>query len=109
MILDMTAHDLEPDLVLTVADSAGVADLNQVVSWRVLGTMLGTLVVDAVPDSVVVAADGHSAVLTYNWRAGDTALPGSMSVCAEAVWPGGRPQTFPAAGSVTVRFSPDAG
>lgn len=109
MILDMTANDLEPDLVLTVGDAGGAADFSTVVSWRVIGVLYGVQIVNAAPASVVVAEGGGSAVLTYAWELGDTAAAGDMFVYAEALWPGNRPQTFPASGAVTVRFAPDPG
>lgn len=109
MTLEMKRGDLEPDLVLTAADAANVADLSGVVSWRILGKFRGQLVVDGPPDTVVVSADKHSATLTRAWQSGETAFVGQMFVEVEAMWPGNRPQTFPAEDYEVVRFTDDLG
>lgn len=109
MTLEMKRGDLEPDLVLTATDAANVADLSGVMSWRVLGKFRGQLVVDGPPDAVVVSTDKHSATLTRAWQTGETAFVGEMHIEVEAMWPGGRPQTFPAEDYEAVRFNADLG
>lgn len=108
MTLEMKTRDLEPDLVLVVEDLAGVADLTQVVSWRIIGRLNGVVVVNGAPGSAVVDPDNHSrATLTRAWVSGDTDTAGDMLIEAEATWPGTRPQTFPPVSYAKVRFSPD--
>jgi hypothetical protein len=110
--MQMKQHDLEPALVLEVADLDRQANLGTVVSWRIIGKLRGVVVVDGPPDSVVVdPVDTWKATLTRAWVAGETDTAGDMRVEAEAMWPGTppRPQTFPSASSETVRFNPDLG
>lgn len=107
---DMKRGDLEPDLVLIPEDATGVANLNGVASWRVLGRYRGQLVLDDAPDTAVVdPGNSARATLTHAWQAGETDVIGDMLVEAEATWPGGRKQTFPADGYVIVRFHADLG
>lgn len=104
----MKLHDLEPDLTL-YAEDAG-SDLNQVGSWRVIATMLGVSVfVDTSPTVTVDPTDHSKATIVHAWVAGETATAGDLKVEAEGMWPGARPQTFPASGSVTVRIRRDLG
>ena len=98
--------DLEPPLVVDVTGSTG--DLNGVGSWRIIGKIGALPVVDAPPDNVVVNSP-TSATLTYEWVAGDTDVVGEMSVEAEAMWPGDRPQTFKPCGFNTVEICQDLG
>ncbi|WP_033288239.1 hypothetical protein [Amycolatopsis jejuensis] len=108
--MEIKRHDLEPALVMDVADAAGVADLRQVVAWRVLGELHGQLVVDGAPDTVVIdPATPWKAVLTRRWQAGETAETGDVRVEVEAMWPGSRPQTFPPSSYETVRIKADLG
>lgn len=108
--MQMKQHDLEPDLVLIAEDGAGLADFNDVVSWRILGKLAGELVVDGPPDTFVVDPENSAKVtLTRAWLAGETSALGEMRVEVEAMWPGDRPQTFPPASYETVRFYADLG
>lgn len=108
--LDMKSNDLEPDLVLVPEDADGIADLNGVVSWRIIGKFRGQIIVDAAPDTIVVDPTNHSkATLTRAWQAGETDVIGEALFEAEALWPGNRAQTFPAVGYVKVRFVQDLG
>lgn len=108
----MKQHDLEPALVLIAEDAAGVADLNGVASWRILGKLNGELVLDGAPDTTVVDPDNPARVtLTRAWQAGETSAQGDMRIEVEAMWPGTppRPQTFPPGSYKTIRFYPDLG
>lgn len=106
----MKQHDLEPDLTLVAEDAAGLTDLTLVGSWRVLATMLGAPVfVDTAPAVTVDPTNHARATIVHTWVAGETAAAGDLKVEVEAMWPGGRPQTFPASGAVTVRIRPDLG
>jgi hypothetical protein len=108
--MDMKRGDLEPGLVLTVEDAAGDADLTQVESWRILGKLRGELVVDDAPDTVT-PEPGNTAktTLARAWVTGETDDVGDMQIEAEATWPGGRRQTFPADGYEVVRIRADLG
>lgn len=106
----MKQHDLEPDLTLYAEDAAGTADLTQVVSWRVIATMLGQpAFVDTAPAVTVDPTNHARATVVHSWVSGETAGAGDLKVEVEAMWPAGRPQTFPASGAVTVRIRPDLG
>lgn len=106
----MKQHDLEPDLTLYAEDAGGGADLTQVVSWRVIATMAGEQVfVDTSPAVTVDPANHTKATIVHTWAVGETTNAGDLKVEAEAMWPGNRPQTFPASGAVTVRIRPDLG
>ncbi|WP_125673614.1 hypothetical protein [Amycolatopsis sp. WAC 04182] len=108
--MEMKRGDLEPDLVITVEDASGVANLNQVTSWRVIGKQHGAVVVDGAPTSVTVDPGNESkATLARAWETGETADVGDMQIEVEAMWPGGRPQTFPASGYGVVRIRADLG
>lgn len=108
--MDMKRGDLEPALVLTVEDADGLADLDLVLSWRILGKLRGVLVVDDAPDTVEVdPLNDALATLTRAWVAGETDTVGDMQVEVEATWPGDRKQTFPSVGYSVVRFSADLG
>mgnify|MGYP001562053329 CR=1 FL=1 len=108
--MEMKRGDLEPDLVVVVEDAAGLANLNLVVSWRIIGKLHGVLVVNGAPTTVVVDS-GNSAKATISraWVSGETAVTGDMQVEVEAMWPGARPQTFPASGYGVVRIHADLG
>lgn len=106
----MKQHDLEPDLTLYAEDAAGLADFTQVVSWRVLATMLGQSVfIDTAPTVTVDPTNHAKATVVHTWVTGETATVGDLKAEVEAMWPNSRPQTFPASGSVTVRIRPDLG
>ncbi len=110
MTMQIKQHDLAPALQLTVEDVAGIANLNGVSSWRIIGKLRGVVVVDGAPDTVVVdSVNTAKAVLTRAWHAGETDNAGDMHIEAEATWPGTppRPQTFPSASTETVRINPD--
>jgi len=110
MTTSMKQHDLEPALTLYAEDVAGLTNLNLVASWRVLATRLGVSVfIDTSPTVTVDPVNHSKATIVHTWVAGETATAGDLKVEAEAMWPNGRPQTFPASGSVTVRIRPDLG
>ena len=109
MTMEIKQHDLKPDLQIVVQDEAHVADLTGVVSWRILGKLKGVLVVNGAPDSVVVDPVKWKATLTRAWVSGDTVTAWDMRVEVEAMWPGSKPQTFPASSTGTVRINADLG
>lgn len=108
MTLTMKRGDLEPEMIITVEDMTGNADLAQVTAWRVIGRLNGTVIIDSPPTTVEVDAVNSSvAVLTRAWVAGDTDIAGVIQVEVEAAWPGGRPQTFPSGSYGRVIILPD--
>ncbi|MFI6302189.1 hypothetical protein ACIBCH_09980 [Amycolatopsis thailandensis] len=109
MTMEIKRGDLEPDLVITVEDAAGIANLNQVTSWRVIGKQNGQVVVNGAPTVVVDPQNSSKATVTRPWTAGETAAVGDMQVEVEAMWPDSRPQTFPASGHGVVRIRADLG
>jgi hypothetical protein len=100
-------HDLEPPLIIDVTGSAG--DLDGVESWKVIGKLGDDVVFTDTAPEVEVTASKTGAAVTHKWADGETDTAGLLHVEIEATWPGGRPQTFPPAGTVAVRIEPDLG
>lgn len=48
-------------------------------------------------------------IVTMNWQAGDTALPGLLSIEIELTWPDATVQTLPGSGYLGVLIDPDLG
>ena len=108
MTVGFTQGDLEPSLVIDVMGEG--ANLNSVVSWRVLGRLRGAsalLFNDAAPTVVVNPTDATRAVITHTWSAPQTATLGLLLIKVVATWPGGRPQSFPSEGFEQVRIADD--
>lgn len=108
MTVGFKQGDLEPSLIIDVVGEG--ANLNSVVSWRVLGRLRGSstlLFDDTAPTRVVNPTDATKAVVTHTWTAPQTATLGLLLVEVEVTWPGGRKQTFPSDGYIQVRISDD--
>ena len=106
----MKQGDLEPDLIIDIADPTGAADLNAVVSWRLVARLRGAsspLFVDTDPTVTVDPEDSSKAVVSHSWVAGETDTLGVVLVEVEAMWPGDRPQTFPSNGHEQLRIGDD--
>lgn len=107
-LTDLKRGDLKPDLVYTAYDKAQLADLTQVVSWRLIAVdgitpaFIDTSPTVAVPNS----AEKWRVTLTHLWQTAETATVRDLKIEAEATWPGGKPQTFPA---VKVQIKQDLG
>jgi len=104
----MKQGDLEPDLVIDITGPG--ADLNDVVTWRVIGRLRGQAALlfdDTAPVVVVDPADATKAAVTHAWVSGQTATIGLILVEVEAAWPGGRKQTFPTNGQASIRITDD--
>jgi hypothetical protein len=85
---NMKTGDLEPPLVIDISGSSG--DLNDVMSWRVIGRRRATaelLFEDPDPGHEVDGEDPSKAVVTHHWVAGETDTPGVVHVEVEALWP----------------------
>jgi hypothetical protein len=99
MTVGFKQGDLEPSLIIDLW--GGGANLNSVVSWRLIGRMRGTttLLIDSneTANVVVNPTDATRAVLTHRWAIPETATLGLLLLEVEAHWPGApqRPQTFP--------------
>ena len=110
MTTEMKTHDLKPDLTIYAEDAAGLTDLRNVASWRILAKMAGaSLFIDTAPTVTVDSVNHSKATMVHQWVTGETANVGSARVEAEATWPDGKTQTFPADGYVVVRFVQDLG
>jgi hypothetical protein len=96
--------DLEPPLVINVSGSTG--DLNGVVSWRVIGKQAGVVVFDDTSPTALITSP-TTATITHEWVAGETNAVGKMIIETEAMWPGGRPQTFKPCGYNTIEICQD--
>lgn len=102
--------DLEPALYLDVSDPTEVADLTTAVSWRLLGRLrdaTSNLITDTNPTVTVDPAAKWKAVVKHTWVSGETATAGVLLFEVEAMFPGGRPQTFPVGGFIAVRIHDD--
>lgn len=108
MTVEFKQGDLEPSLIIDLVGEG--ANLNSVVSWRVLGRLRGAaaLLFDDTAASVVVnPTDATKAVVTHTWTTPQTATLGLLLVEVEATWPGGRKQTFPGDRFIEVRIAAD--
>lgn len=99
-------HDLEPPLVIDVGGATG--DFAGVQSWKVIGKR-GSVVVFTDTDPEVEIVSPTAAVVTHRWATGETATAGTIQIEVEALWPSGRPQTFPPDDYNIVKISPDLG
>ena len=111
MAFKIKQDDLEPPLVVVIEDPDGIADFNDVVSWRAIGNLNDSLKIDEVPEIAVDGTNHSKVTVTYRWRLGDTDTVGDMSMEFEALWPGTppRPQTFPPDDYETVSILPQLG
>jgi hypothetical protein len=98
--------DLEPPLLLEVSGASG--DLNGVESWLVIGSRNGEPVFEEEGD-FTPGANPQSGVVKHTWSPGETDDIGSMDVETRAIWPTGRPQTFPPRNYCRVVVSPKLG
>lgn len=108
MTVEFKQGDLEPSLIIDLYGEG--ADLNDVVSWRLIGRMRGATALlidhDETANVVVNPTDATKAVLTHTWTIPETATLGLLQLEVEAHWPGTpqRPQTFP---RIQVRIADD--
>ncbi|MBU1173288.1 MAG: hypothetical protein KKD44_27290, partial [Proteobacteria bacterium] len=72
----LVAGDRKPSLVHTLKDTAGtVIDLNAVSNAFFRMTNMKTDIV-ALNDVTATISDATAGIVTYNWAAGDTSVPG---------------------------------
>lgn len=94
--------DLAPSWSAHLYDAAGPVPLTSAVEIRVKGTFDGVQIIDR-----VVAGDDDGLV-QMEWAPGDTDTPGVIRFEVQVTWPGNRPQTFPARGTVDTVVYPDS-
>lgn len=107
----MKQHDLEPPFSATLYD--GTDELTRVPVNLTAATAVvfilkrkGVLIIDRRAMTVDDAAGG---AVSMTWNAGDTDLTGAHQAEIEVTWPTGRPQTFPANGTITIFIEADLG
>lgn len=93
----MIRGDLKPDLMIEVADARSDADFTNLTSGdcRVVCVINKEIIVDDQVDSIAIADDGKSAIISRAWEPGETDTAGKMYIRAVIEWPGGKPQSFP--------------
>ena len=92
--------DLLPDLVADLSGTNGPVDLTTA-AIEIVGYRGG---VEVIRRTVTGTSQG---VVTMQWQAGDTGVPGMLGVKWEVTWPGGKTQTFPVRGLEWVEITPD--
>lgn len=98
-MMTMKKGDLLPDLVITVTGVGGaVVNLTTATTITVIGEMEGA----AVPLFQRAATGNASGVVTMAWQPGDTATAGRLNISVKVVWPGTKPQHFPASSFLSV-------
>ena len=95
MTLTMSTGDLKPDLEVTLSSPDEAVDVSTATAVRVIGKQAGAILFDRdLADGVTAVAVGDTSVVTMEWEAGDTDVPGRIYVEVEVTWPGTLPQTF---------------
>ena len=107
----MKQNDLEPAFAATLYNGTDEltrvpVDLTTATGVVFIMKRKGTLIVNRRGMSVVSATAG---TVSMPWQAGDTLLSGACQAEIEVTWPTGRPQTFPANGTITIYIEPDLG
>lgn len=96
-------NDLLPDLVVTLLDGTTPVNLTAAVSVRfVMSNRTGVKV-----DEPMAVTDATAGEVTYSWQPGDTDTKGLFNAEIEVMWPGDKPQTFPAEGYFQVAVGED--
>jgi hypothetical protein len=86
--LEMRRGDLKPDLKVDVIDELGLVNFTLATAVRMIGVLNGVVLFDRPATSTDLG------VATMAWQTGDTDEPGTITVEVEAMWSGGKPQTF---------------
>jgi hypothetical protein len=107
----MKQHDLEPAFAATLYN--GTDELTRVPVDLTTATAVvfilkrkGTIIINRRAMTVVSPTAG---TVSMPWVSGDTANTGAHQAEIEVTWPGTRPQTFPANGTITIFIEPDLG
>lgn len=94
---DIKQHDLEPPLVVTILDSGLAVDLTTVVSARLMMRNLAAgLKVNRAMTILDQTDPDNLGKVKLDWQGLDTDTVGDFNAEIEIMWPGNRPQTFPA-------------
>lgn len=103
----MKTGDLEPPWIVDVSDAEAGGDLNDVVSWKFVASLNDTVVfTDTAPTFTIDPGSTAAGSIKHVWVAGETDNPGLLRGEIIAVWPGGREQTFPGLGQLSIRIEP---
>lgn len=107
----MKQHDLEPPFSATLYDGTDEltrepVNLTTAQAVVFLLRRKDILVIDRRAMTVDDAAGG---MVSMAWEDGDTDLTGAHQAEIEVTWPTGRPQTFPANGTITIFIEADLG
>jgi hypothetical protein len=95
---DIKQHDLEPPLIVTCLDGGAAVDLTTAVSARLLlRNLTAGLKVNAFCTILDQSVPANLGKVKYIWQGTDTDTVGVFNGEIEIIWPGNRPQTFPAA------------
>lgn len=90
-------HDLLPKLSLTLVEGVDPVDLSLATSARLLVRSLATgLKVNAVMTVLDQNVPANKGKVEYTWTGTDTDTVGKYKAEVEILWPGNKPQTFPA-------------
>lgn len=95
----MNVGDLEPPWVVDIVAEAGT-DFGPVESWHFLAyreTGDGKVEAFYRDATATPGATPNVVAVEYAWQTGDTDASGLLHGVPVAVWPGGRPQSFPGA------------
>jgi hypothetical protein len=105
----MKQNDLEPSLELQLLDGSTPIDLTSVVD--VLFLMKARRALKATGSMTVADQTilGNTGIVRYDWTQGDTDTVGQFNAEVQVIWPGLRPQTFPANSYITVDIQKDLG
>jgi hypothetical protein len=104
--LELRRGDLMPPLILDLTDededgNTILVPTSEATSVSVIARKNGVMLFKRAADG---STDGQA---KYEWVAGDTDTPGTLTVEAEIIWAGGKPQTIRPAG--VVKILPDLG
>jgi hypothetical protein len=102
----MKTGDLEPPWRIAIGDSDHDADLTGVESWRFVASIGPAIIFTDEDPAITVGDDVWTATLEHVWVDGETDTRGTAKAEIVAVWPGGREQTFPSAGTATLTIEP---
>lgn len=98
----MKQHDTR-DLVITCTDNGAVVDLTTATEIKVIGQQAGA------PLFSRTTTGSSVGVVNYSLTAIDTAAAGVIQMEVQATLPGGKVNTYPESGYLTVEVIPDLG
>jgi hypothetical protein len=90
MAYTIKQDDTYPALVATLSDANGPVDVTNATSIRLL--LKGAT---AAVSGVMTKVTASAGIVSYDWQAADTAVPGDYKGEIEVTWPGPKVETFP--------------